>query len=101
MLNRPLRACVTSFALMGCGGGQPSEPSPGPLLTTYRFCRFEFVQGGTGLGPSHYDYRCVLVSRADQCDMTEPCTPLVTPFFPECVPGRTTCTPCGTNQITC
>src|SRR3954468_18644114 len=101
MLNGVLRACAATIVLTGCGGGGSSDSPSEPLLSTHRNCRFQFVQGGSGLGPSHYAYRCPLVSGPEGCDLTEPCTGFVTPVFPECGPGRTTCTPCPPNQISC
>jgi len=90
--------CAAATLLAGCGGGG-SDDEPPFVSTTHKNCRYEFVQGGSGLGPSKYALKCHLVPDAGGCDMTEPCTVVINSIFPSCVPGSTSCTLCPQVSI--
>lgn len=76
-------------------GGIEDDP-PEAAQQVYRNCRYQYHEGG--LVPAGYRYSCSIVGK---CDMDDPCSDVVSNYYPECQAGRTTCTACAFGGGSC
>ena len=87
-MQRIARTCAVTLLIAGCGGGGTDDDPPQAAQQVFRNCRYEYHDAG--LLPAGYRYSCSIVGK---CDMSDPCSDIVANYYPECQPGRTTCTP--------
>jgi hypothetical protein len=92
-MQRIVHICALTLLVAGCGGGSAGEEGPSQAAQApqfYRSCGYEYHEAG--IVPSGYRYTCSIVGKCNTDDVCN--NDWLAYFYPECQPGRNTCTAC-------